>query len=292
MPEAKFTLQIGNGVAADFDGARNKWYPTERGLAPEASAEPRAAFVQIARCGELSADRLHRIRMQAEISGTSGAELDQVESGRPTDWQTSRASAFSRSLNLAAIVPDLIACNGVPTQMLPRRCVLDTIFDRQHHVAELNWSEAEMQDYRTGRHCVFELLVHLVFVTKYRRDVLSELAIRDLAAIFASVCEDFGAALVECNGEDDHVHLLGTYPPQVSVSKLVNSLKGVSSRLIRDQRPEIRGRYYKGVLWSPSYFAASCGGATISILKQFVEQQREAAPPPRPERRGFRRGKR
>jgi putative transposase len=131
----------------------------------------------------------------------------------------------------------------------------------------------------------------LVFVTKYRRDVLSQLAIRDLSAIFARVCGDFGAQLVECNGEDDHVHLLVEYPPQISISKLVNSLKGVSSRLIRAERPEIRGRYYKGTLWSPSYFAASCGGAPISILKQDVGQQREDAPPPRPKWRGFRRGK-
>ena len=148
-----------------------------------------------------------------------------------------------------------------------------------------------MQEYRTGRHCVFALQVHLVFVTKYRRDVLSQLAIRDLSAIFARVCGDFGAQLVECNGEDDHVHLLVEYPPQISISNLVNSLKGVSSRLIRAERPEIRGRYYKGTLWSPSYFAASCGGAPISILKQYVEQQREDAPPPRPKWRGFRRGK-
>lgn len=134
-----------------------------------------------------------------------------------------------------------------------------------------------MQDFRTGRHCVFALHVHLVFVTKYRRDVLSELAIRDLSEIFSKVCSDFGAELVECNGEDDNVHLLVNYPPQVSISKLVNSLKGVSSRRLRQMRPEVRGRYYKGVLWSPSYFAASCGGAPISIIRQYVEQQRSVS---------------
>ena len=131
-----------------------------------------------------------------------------------------------------------------------------------------------MQDYRTGRHCIFLLHAHLVFVTKYRRDVLSEPAIADLSAIFAKVCEDFDARLVECNGEDDHVHLLVEHPPQVSISRLVNSLKGVSSRRLRQLRPEVRGRYFKGVLWSPSYFAASCGGAPISIIRQYVEGQR------------------
>ena len=58
----------------------------------------------------------------------------------------------------------------------------------------------------------------------------------------------------------------------MAVSSLVNSLKGVSSRLLRQQRPDIRKRYWKGVLWSPSYFASSCGGASISIVRQYIEQ--------------------
>jgi putative transposase len=131
------------------------------------------------------------------------------------------------------------------------------------------------QAYRTGRHCVFALHVHLVFVTKYRRNVLSEYAIRDLRAIFGKICEDFEAQLIECNGEDDHVHLLVNYPPKVSLSKLVNSLKGASSYRLRRMRPEVSGRYRNGVLWSASYFAASCGGAPISVIRQYVEQQRE-----------------
>ncbi|NQZ74097.1 MAG: IS200/IS605 family transposase [Dinoroseobacter sp.] len=152
-------------------------------------------------------------------------------------------------------------------------------------------------DYRTGRHVVYMLHVHLVFITKYRRDVLSELAIRDLKRIFANVCVDFEAELIECDGEDDHVHLLVHYPPKIALSKLVNSLKGVSSRLLREHRPEITGRYHKSVLWSPSYFAASCGGAPLSVVAEYVKSQREAAKgrsriPPRPEGRGIQRGKR
>lgn len=126
---------------------------------------------------------------------------------------------------------------------------------------------------RHGRHCVFNMHVHLVFVTKYRRKVFDGDAIEQLRAIFASVCADFAAELVEMDGEDDHVHLLVAYPPKVAVSNLVNSLKGVSSRLLRTQRPDIARRYWKGALWSPSYFAASCGGAPISIVRQYIEQQ-------------------
>jgi putative transposase len=142
-----------------------------------------------------------------------------------------------------------------------------------------------MQEVRTGSHVVYSLHIHLVFGTKCRRGVLSGRAIEDLTAIFAKVCRDFGAQLTECNREDDPVHLLLTYPPKVTLSKLVNSLKGVSSRLLREHRPEISGRYKNGVLWSPSYFAGSCGGAPLSIIAEYIRHQREVAPPPRPEGR-------
>ncbi len=88
------------------------------------------------------------------------------------------------------------------------------------------------------------------------------------------VCRDFAAHLVEINGDAEHVHLLVNYPPKHSVSSLVNSLKGVSSRLLRIERPDIEKCYWKGILWSPSYFASSCGGAPLGIIQQYVEQQK------------------
>ncbi len=127
---------------------------------------------------------------------------------------------------------------------------------------------------RTGRHCVFNIHVHLVFVTKYRRKVFTKAILDEMRGIFKKVCKDFEAVLVEFDGEDDHVHLLVNYPPKVSVSSLVNSLKGVSSRLLKQRFPELEKRYWKGALWSPSYFAASCGGAPISIVRQYIEQQK------------------
>ena len=129
-------------------------------------------------------------------------------------------------------------------------------------------------DIRTGRHCVFNLHVHLVFVAKYRRKILRLQHFERLKIIFSDVCEKFEAELIETNGEDDHVHLLVHYPPKVSLSKLVNSLKGVSSRLLRKEFPDLEQKYYKGVLWSPSYFAGSCGGAPIEIVRKYIENQR------------------
>ena len=133
----------------------------------------------------------------------------------------------------------------------------------------------DYNDIRHGRSCVFLMHTHLVFVTKYRRGVFTKEILDDLREIFSDVCTNFEAELVEFDGEDDHVHLLVNYPPKVAVSNLVNSLKGVSSRLIRKKKyPTISKKLWGGALWSPSYFAGSCGGAPISIIRQYIEQQK------------------
>ena len=129
-------------------------------------------------------------------------------------------------------------------------------------------------EYRSGRHCVYSLHAHLVFTPKYRRHVFQNRHLEALRLIFSKVCSDFSVELVEMDGEDDHVHLLVNYPPHVELSKLINSLKGVSSRLLRQQHPDIADRYWKNVLWSRSYFATSCGGAPIEIIKKYIEDQR------------------
>ena len=127
---------------------------------------------------------------------------------------------------------------------------------------------------RHGRHCVFALHAHLVFVTKCRRNVFKKEHLDAMQAILANVCRDFDAQLMEFNGEHDHVHLLINYPPKVALSNLVASLKGVSSRLLRQQfgdfHPWLKRR---GVLWSPSYFASSSVGAPIDILRKYIEEQ-------------------
>lgn len=129
---------------------------------------------------------------------------------------------------------------------------------------------------RRGRKVVYNIHVHLVFVTKYRGKVFSKEILDELRLILNQVCQDFDAELVEFNGEQDHVHLLVNYPPKVSVSSLVNSLKGVSSRMIRKKNyASINRQLWGNALWSPSYFASSCGGASINVVRQYIEQQQE-----------------
>lgn len=127
---------------------------------------------------------------------------------------------------------------------------------------------------RRGRHVVHHLHAHLVFVTKYRKAVFTDAVLTTCQQSMESVCEDFGATLSEFNGEADHVHLLVQYPPAVRLSDLVNSLKGVSSRIIRRDHPnQLADLLWGKNLWSPSYFAASAGGAPLDIVKQYINNQ-------------------
>jgi putative transposase len=114
----------------------------------------------------------------------------------------------------------------------------------------------------------------LVFVTKYRHRVFGDRHLRQMEEIVRVVCGDFEAELVELNGEANHVHLLVNYPPKVAASKLVNSSKGVSSRRLRQEFPDLVRHYWRAQrLWSGSYFAGSVGGAPLSIVRQYIEQQ-------------------
>lgn len=136
-----------------------------------------------------------------------------------------------------------------------------------------------MQDFRRERNSVSRLTVHLVCVTKYRRKAFDEAALGWLRDHFAKVCATMGCELLACDGEADHLHATVEYPPKLSVSGLVNALKGTSSRLLRKERPDIAECYSDGVLWSPSYFAASTGGAPIEVVRRYVEQQRVSTKP-------------
>jgi len=134
-----------------------------------------------------------------------------------------------------------------------------------------------MVSYTHSRHSVHSLHVHLIFVVKRRGKAFNEERLAFLKDVFDGVCEEFESELLEFNGEADHVHLLVAYPPKHSISAIVNSLKGVSSRVLKTQFPEIEHfwsvRKSRGALWSPSFFACSVGGAPIEVLKRYIQEQ-------------------
>ena len=139
-------------------------------------------------------------------------------------------------------------------------------------------------DVRRGRSVVYTLTVHLVFVTKYRRGVITDRVREHLRHTFAGVCSKMGCVLKEFDGEDDHVHLLVEFPPKLAVSRLVNSLKLVSTRLLRKRDfPEVRRKLWGAHFWTPSYYAGSCGGANLHTVKRYIQNQRVPSKWPRPD---------
>jgi putative transposase len=125
--------------------------------------------------------------------------------------------------------------------------------------------------FRKGRHSVSSLKIHLVCVTKYRRSIFTAESLDSIEKAFREVAKKMGFEIIEFNGESDHIHTLIDYPPKLSVSQMVNSLKGVSSR--RYGQAGHPKPYGKDALWSPSYFVSSVGGAPLEVLKQYIREQ-------------------
>lgn len=122
-------------------------------------------------------------------------------------------------------------------------------------------------------HCTYALSYHFVFVSKYRKKCFSGEMLESMEKTFARLLEGYGR-LAEFNGEEDHVHLLVEMNPKASPSGMANMLKTVSSRLLRKEfEKELKMVYGKPVLWSRSYFVSSCGGATLDVIKQYIEKQ-------------------
>ena len=136
-------------------------------------------------------------------------------------------------------------------------------------------SNADMKnDVVSSGRAVSDMKAHLVLVSKYRRKVFTAKMLSRLEEILLDLYQKWDCKLIEFNGEADHVHLLFQYYPQMELPKFVNNIKSVTSRRLRSEfTEEVDKFYWKKVLWNESYFIASCGGVTISVLRRYIEQQ-------------------
>jgi putative transposase len=115
---------------------------------------------------------------------------------------------------------------------------------------------------------------HLVLVTKYRKRCFTSEVLDRIEAICRELCEKWEIGLLEFGGEADHIHLLLELNPTIQPSKLINSLKTVTSRLIRKEFAEhLKEYYWKPVLWSRAYCLLTAGGAPIEVLREYIENQ-------------------
>jgi putative transposase len=128
--------------------------------------------------------------------------------------------------------------------------------------------------YRSARKAVFSVKYHVIWCPKYRRRVLGGAVEVRLKQIIDEVVAEFGGIVIEVETMPDHVHLLVELPPQVAVSKLVQIMKGRSSRRLRQEFPQLARMK---CLWAPSWFVSTVGGAPLEVVRRYVENQKLAA---------------
>jgi putative transposase len=220
----------------------------------------------------LKANALNRGRIETQFFGRSGAKILEIIPRRPLISMIQR-----KLLSIVAEIPNKVDLARQSIQ--ESEIALDSIFENCYHKAKYNWSMGGCQvkkedSFRRGRHVVFALHAHIVFIPRYRKKIFDADMLDRVKRIFRVVCADFETDIVEFNGEEDHIHLLINYPPKMALSALVNSLKGVSARRLRQERPTINSQYWKGGFWSASYFVSSCGGAPVNILRQYIQNQK------------------
>lgn len=129
-------------------------------------------------------------------------------------------------------------------------------------------------DFVSKGRSVSDLKTHLVLTTKYRRKAITGELLARLHVLIEELLLKWDCKLIEFNGEADHVHILFQYHPDLQLSTLVGNIKSITSRKLRQEFAQHLSRFYsKDVFWNGSYFIASCGGVTISMLKQYIEAQ-------------------
>ena len=127
---------------------------------------------------------------------------------------------------------------------------------------------------RKGRHVVYQMHAHLVFVSKYRGKCFTDEILVAMEKMMRDICQNNDVILTEFNGETDHIHILVEYKPTLMLSKLVNALKGTTSRELKKAFPELnKAAWGDNALWSPSYYCGSVGGASTEIVAEYIKNQ-------------------
>lgn len=125
----------------------------------------------------------------------------------------------------------------------------------------------------TNNHSVFLLHYHLVFVTKYRKQVIDDEVSEYAKATFERIAKNYHITLVEWNHDKDHVHILFKAEPKTELTKFINAYKSASSRLIKRDFPKVKEKLWKEMFWSKSFCLLTTGGAPIEVIKRYIQEQ-------------------
>ena len=131
-----------------------------------------------------------------------------------------------------------------------------------------------MTDYRRSAHAVFDIKYHLVWITKYRYKILKGRIAERARDLIRQTCEARGIVIVRGAVSGDHVHMLVSGTPELSPAKMVQYIKGRSSRRLQDEFPELRKRYWGQHLWARGYFCATVGAVDEKTIREYIENQK------------------
>ena len=132
--------------------------------------------------------------------------------------------------------------------------------------------------YRKTAHSVYDLKYHIVWITKYRKQVLGGAIGKRVRELIRQTCASLDVYIVKGHVAKDHIHLLVSVPPNLAVSELVKRLKGRSSRKMLQEYDELRREFWGRHLWARGYFAASTGNVTDEIVAEYIEKQSRIIP--------------
>ena len=135
-----------------------------------------------------------------------------------------------------------------------------------------------MENYRTSAHTRFDIKYHLVWVTKYRKAILSGVVGQRLRELVREVCRTHEVEILRGHVAQDHVHLLVSAPPDLSASKLMMYLKGKTSRKLMMEFQVLRTAYWGRHLWARGYFAATSGNVTDEVIVEYIKLQDHKEP--------------
>jgi putative transposase len=132
-----------------------------------------------------------------------------------------------------------------------------------------------MNEYRHGAHSVFAIHLHLVWITKYRKSVLVGDVAFKTKEMIREICRTESVDIIKGHISKDHIHLFVSIPPQVTISRLVQKLKGKSSYKLLQTFESLRRQYWGRHLWARGYFCCSSGNVTDEVIKSYIEQQNQ-----------------
>ena len=130
-----------------------------------------------------------------------------------------------------------------------------------------------MAEYRQSAHAVYDLKYHVIWITKYRYKILRGRVAERARDLIRQICQARDVVIVRGAVSPDHVHMLVSAPPQLAPSKLVQYIKGRSSRRLQEEFPELRKRYWGQHLWARGYSCASVGAVDEETIRRYIESQ-------------------